>query len=108
MNKTIVLIRIRFQGNIKDSAIIQEGTKPGGAKYLISTIIAGTVYLFHQYSCRRFAANEIGILSPDLQLKQSFDLALVIEADIVRRRHTRQAGHGHDIAADCDDELGTG
>ena len=45
-------------------------------------------------------------LSPDI-LEKSFDLALVVETDVVRRRHTRQSGHGHDIATDRDDELGS-
>jgi hypothetical protein len=41
-------------------------------------------------------------------LKQSGDLATVIEIDIGRRRHLGQARHGHDLAAHQDDELRAG
>jgi hypothetical protein len=41
-------------------------------------------------------------------LEQTFDLAGVIDRDAVGRRHTRQSGHGHDAAADGDNESRAG
>src|SRR6185437_3790405 len=41
-------------------------------------------------------------------LKQPYDLATRVDVDRVGCRHLRQARHGHDVAADHDDELGTG
>src|SRR5437879_1623551 len=41
-------------------------------------------------------------------LEQPFDLAAVVEADGIGRRHLGQAGHGHDLAADHYQELGPG
>ncbi len=40
--------------------------------------------------------------------EQAFDLALLVEEDLLRGRRLGQAGHGHDLAADDDDEAGAG
>ena len=40
--------------------------------------------------------------------KDAVDLAVGQQADLFRRRHARQAGHGHDFAGHGDDEAGTG
>jgi len=39
-------------------------------------------------------------------LEQSLDPSLVVQMDRVRRRHTRQARHGHDLAGNHHDEFG--
>ena len=44
----------------------------------------------------------------DLALEQAHDLAVGADVDGVGRRHLGQARHGHDLAADRDDELGAG
>ena len=41
-------------------------------------------------------------------LKQSLDVALIIEENPLRRRRFRQAGHGHDLAGNDDDKAGAG
>ena len=41
-------------------------------------------------------------------LEQADDLALFIDRDGIRRRHPGQARHGHDVAADHNQELGPG
>src|SRR5437762_169523 len=45
---------------------------------------------------------------PNPWLKQSDDSAVRHYVDLVCRRNLRQAGHGHDVAAYRDDELGAG
>src|SRR5215510_2234018 len=40
--------------------------------------------------------------------EQALDLPTLVEADRVGGRHPGQAGHGHDLAGDGDDELGAG
>jgi hypothetical protein len=42
------------------------------------------------------------------QLEQPNHLAGLVDIDGVGRRHLRQARHGHDVAADHDNELGAG
>ena len=56
---------------------------------------------------RKVANDRMGVLRLGL-LKQSLNLPRIVEADDVGGRHFRQAGHGHDVAGDDDDELGTG
>src|SRR5690606_7261949 len=48
------------------------------------------------------------MLGSMISLEQTFDLAFIVEEDALRRRRARQARHRHDLAADGDDEAGTG
>ena len=40
--------------------------------------------------------------------EQTDDLPLIVDIDLLGGRDFRQSGHGHDVAADHDDELGAG
>ena len=44
--------------------------------------------------------------SDSIDLEQPLDQALGVDPDAVGGGHARQAGHGHDVAADRDHELG--
>ncbi len=46
--------------------------------------------------------------SPEIALAQADNPALVIQPDVVRRRVSRQAGHGVDVPAQRHDKAGTG
>ncbi|CTQ54261.1 hypothetical protein LP7551_02793 [Roseibium album] len=63
---------------------------------------------FHALPANR-ACNADGWLPNSLiSLEQTFNLPLIIEPDLIGRRHARQAGHGHDFTADDDNETCTG
>ena len=54
-----------------------------------------------------------GIARCDMRLlniksEQPFDLTIVVQTDRLRRRNARQAGHGHDLTADRDNETRSG